>query len=93
MKAKTSIILITTDKHVYYAKNIKTNITELSFPYSLKYNNRQILLNKNNMAMYFIKDCVNNTVYMWEKGDKTTTVGNDLSSNQDFNKIVQHFFK
>ena len=79
MNPKVSVLIATTYNYLFFLSNAEKHNTKLTFPYLFIINNRKVLVTKDSVAMYFIKDHSNIVVYAWKHG--TSLSVNNLQAN------------
>lgn len=92
MKPRTSVLIATNRNYMFYSIKAKKSITKLTFPYLLIINGHRVLLSKDSVAMYFIKDHANNVVYAWKHGTNLVISDDTLKANKNFDQLINHIF-
>lgn len=90
MNPKVSVLIATTYNYLFFLSNAEKHNTKLTFPYLFIINNRKVLVTKDSVAMYFIKDHTNNVVYAWKHG--TSLSVNTLQANKAFDQLISNIF-
>ena len=92
MNPKVSVLIATTYNYLCFSSNAEKHNTKLTFPYLFIINNRKVLVTKDSVAMYFIKDHANNVVYAWRHGTNLVISDDTLKANKEFDRLINHTF-
>lgn len=81
-----SIIVLTNDGKCLIIENTKSNIVD--FPLHFNYFDKDLTLNANEVALYFIKNNHTQAIKAWSKDDGQLVYSNESRIAKKFNSIV-----